>query len=134
MQQQPRIRVVTAEIEQKGAFLITQRRAEAALPLLWEFPGGRVHEGESDTDALKRCLQDRLGVGTVISHKVLEVSQEYSSYRLDMIVYRCGLTGEPQPVRVKDIAWVHPGEFDLYEFPKADQQTIELLLGEGRDG
>lgn len=133
MQQQPRVRVVTAEIEQNGAFLITQRRAEAALPLLWEFPGGRVHEGETDQDALKRCLQDRLGVGAVVSHKVLEVAQEYPNYRLDMAVYRCGLTGEPTPVRVKDIAWVRPGEFDLYEFPKADQQTIELLLEDGRE-
>ena len=50
------IRVVAAIIERNGRYLITQRRPAAVLPLLWEFPGGRVEDAESDRDALRRSL------------------------------------------------------------------------------
>ena len=62
MSTRPTIRVVAAVIERDGQYLITQRRATAVLPLLWEFPGGRVETGETDKIALKRELGHRLGV------------------------------------------------------------------------
>ena len=124
----PHIRVVAAEIEQQGAYLLTQRRAEAELPLLWEFPGGRVRDGESDEAALRRSLQVRLGVGIHVGHQVLVVSHAYEGYKLDLAVYRCALAGEPQALRVQDLRWVRPEEFGNYSFPKADQQTVDALL------
>ena len=57
MSQKKGIRVVAAEVEHEGRFLITQRRPNAMLPLLWEFPSGRVEEGESDEEALRRELR-----------------------------------------------------------------------------
>lgn len=124
----PHIRIVAAEIERQGAFLITQRRAEAALPLLWEFPGGRVQPGETDSEALRRAISHRLGVDTQVGHRVLHVTHTYDGYTLDMVVYRCAVIGDPQPVRVKDLAWVRPEEFGKYTFPGADQQTVDALL------
>lgn len=124
----PHIRVVAAEIERGGAFLITQRRAEAELPLLWEFPGGRVRDGESDGDALRRTLGDRLSVGVQVGHRVLHVSHAYDGYTLDMVVYRCAITGDPSAARVNDMRWVKPEEFANYRFPGADQQTVDKLL------
>ena len=55
------IRVVAAVVELEGRYLITQRRSTAVLPLLWEFPGGRVEDGETDAHALKREVRHRLG-------------------------------------------------------------------------
>ena len=52
------IRVVSAVIERGGRYLITQRRATAVLPLLWEFPGGRVEPAETDAAALEREVAD----------------------------------------------------------------------------
>lgn len=124
----PHIRIVAAEIEREGAFLITQRRPEAELPLLWEFPGGRVRDGESDGEALRRCLRDRLGCEVQVGHRVLHVSHAYAEYTLDMVVYRCGVAGEPRCLRVNDVRWVRPEEFGDYRFPGADQQTIDKLL------
>ncbi len=124
----PHIRVVAAEIERAGLFLITQRRAEAELAGLWEFPGGRVRDGESDVDALRRCLRERLGVAVQVGHQVLVVSHAYDGYKLDLVVYRCGLTEEPTAVRVADLRWVAPDDFSKYSFPKADQQSVEALL------
>ena len=54
MDEKPHVRVVAAEIQRDGLYLITQRRESAVLPLLWEFPGGRVEEGEADAEALRR--------------------------------------------------------------------------------
>ena len=124
----PHVRIVGAEVEVDGAFLITQRRAEAELPLLWEFPGGRVQEGESDGEALRRSLRDRLGVDVQLGHRVLHVTHAYAAYTLDMVVYRCAVVGEPRALRVADVRWVRPEAFGDYRFPGADQQTVDKLL------
>lgn len=126
----PRTRIVAAEIERDGAYLITQRRPEAALPLLWEFPGGRVLPGESDVDALRRTLDDRLGCSCQVGHRVLQVTHPYSHYELEMVVYRCALVGEASPRRVNAVRWVRPDEFGDYQFPGADQLTVDALLKE----
>lgn len=126
----PHIRVVVAEVERDGAYLITQRRPEAALPLLWEFPGGRARDDENDGDTLRRTLRDRLGVEVQVGHRVLQVSHGYGAYTLDMVVYRCGVIGEPEARRVHAMRWVRPDEFGSYQFPGADQATIDALLKE----
>lgn len=126
----PRIRVVAAEIERDGAFLLTQRRAEAALPNLWEFPGGRVHDGESDAEALRRTLRDRLDAEVQIGHKLLAITHDYDGYSLDFVVYRCGIVGEPRAARVQAVRWVRAEALGDYEFPSADQATVDLLLGD----
>ncbi len=127
----PHIRIVAAEIERGGAYLITQRRPEAALPLLWEFPGGRVRDGESDGDALRRAVRDRLGIELQVGHRVLHVTHGYDGYTLDMVVYRCGAVGEPSAARVHALAWVRPERFGEHRFPGADQQTVDALLRDG---
>lgn len=124
----PHVRIVAAEVEVDGRFLITQRRAEAELPLLWEFPGGRVRDGESDPDALRRAMRDRLGVELDVGHRVLHVTHAYPAYTLDMVVYRCAVRGTPRPIRVADVRWVPPEAFGDYRFPGADQQTVDKLL------
>ena len=60
------IRVVAALVERDGRYLITQRRENAVLPLLWDFPGGRVEEGESDEAALAREVGERLGANVEV--------------------------------------------------------------------
>jgi 8-oxo-dGTP diphosphatase len=113
------IRVVAAEIERGGAYLITQRRPEATMPLLWEFPGGRVESGESDAAALRRELKEEMGIEVVVGELSMQVSHEYPQYTVD---------DEPHKLRVHDLRWVLPEDFDQYEFPGADQRTVEELL------
>jgi len=125
----PHIRVVAAEIERDGRFLITQRRPEATMPLLWEFPGGRVEEGETDAQALARELLEEMGIRVDVGARSLHLSHEYDGYTLDLVVYRATTPDQPRCLRVHDFRWVPPGEFDQYEFPGADQRTVDLLLG-----
>jgi 8-oxo-dGTP diphosphatase len=122
------IRVVAAEIERGGAYLITQRRPEATMPLLWEFPGGRVESGESDAAALRRELKEEMGIEVVVGELSMQVSHEYPQYTVDLVVYKATTDDEPHKLRVHDLRWVLPEDFDQYEFPGADQRTVEELL------
>jgi 8-oxo-dGTP diphosphatase len=123
------VRVVAAEIECDGRYLITQRKAKAILPLLWEFPGGRVERGETDQDALSRELLEKIGVDAEVCEMSLHVAHEYDNYTLDLLVYRATIReGEPTCVGVETIRWVAPEDFGDYEFPGADQQTVDALL------
>jgi 8-oxo-dGTP diphosphatase len=125
-----KIRVVGAMIEQDGRYLITQRPPKATLPLLWEFPGGRVEAGESDPEALARELSEEMGIVVEVADRVIHVEHAYESYDIDFCVYRCRLvSGTPRHVRIHDHRWVRPDELDEYEFPPADEKSIALLLG-----
>lgn len=126
----PHIRVVAAEIERDGRYLITQRGPNARMPLLWEFPGGRVEDGETDAQALARELREEMGISVEVGVRSLHVSHEYDGYTLDLLVYRASTVDEPRALRVHAFRWVRPEEFDQYEFPGADQRTIDALLGE----
>jgi 8-oxo-dGTP diphosphatase len=125
-----KIRVVGAMIEKDGRYLITQRPPTASLPLLWEFPGGRVEEGETDEAALARELEEEMAISVRVSERVIHVEHAYASYDIDFCVYRCEIrAGAIQHVRVHDHRWVRPEDLDQYEFPAADEKTVARLLG-----
>ena len=125
----PRIRVVAAMIEKDGKYLITQRRPTATLPLLWEFPGGRVEEGESDEAALARELKEEMEIELAVGDRVIHVQHSYPHYDIDFRVYRCRLLkDEINHKKVHDHRWVTPQEMDKYELPAADEKTVARLL------
>jgi 8-oxo-dGTP diphosphatase len=125
-----RIRVVAAVIEHAGRYLITQRRPGAVLPLLWEFPGGRVETGESDADALAREVRHRLGVEVTAGQLISFVSHPYERYTVDLYLYQCHIaSGEPSPRAVHAFEWVGSADFDRYPFTPADEASMTKLLG-----
>jgi 8-oxo-dGTP diphosphatase len=126
--------VVAAQIERDGNYLITQRKPSSSLPLLWEFPGGRVEEGETDQEALKRELREEMKIDVEVGEPSVAVTHEYSAYVIDFRVYRCKLLtpdNRIQKIGIHDYRWVAPHELDDYEFPGADQATVDALLREG---
>jgi 8-oxo-dGTP diphosphatase len=127
------IRVVAAVVEREGHYLITQRRDQAVLANLWEFPGGKVERDENDEEALRRELRERLDAEAHIGKKLGEKIHEYDGYRVALALYQAELIENPaRPLhakRVKDFRWVASSEFDQYPFPDADQQTMDQLLG-----
>lgn len=130
MSQGPTIRVVAAVIERGGTYLITQRRPMAVLPLMWEFPGGRVETGETDAEALRREVRHRLSVEVEPSKLISFVSHPYDNYIVDLYLYDCAiLHGEPQALNVHAFRWVHSAEFDRYPFTPADEVSMSKLLG-----
>lgn len=125
-----KIRVVGAMIERDGLYLITQRPPKATLPLLWEFPGGRVEPGETDQGALARELREEMGIEVEVGERCIHVEHAYEAYDIDFCVYRCRLVSGPiRNLRVHAHEWVRPEELDQYEFPPADEKSIAKLLG-----
>ena len=129
------LRVVAAEVERDGQFLITQRREQALFPLYWEFPSGKVEPGESDEFALARELKERLGVNVEVGTCTMFVKQEHDDYTLDFHVYQCTLPSDqvPKALNVRDWKWVHPHEMESYPFPPADAQTTRKLIAQESD-
>jgi 8-oxo-dGTP diphosphatase len=126
----PVIRVVAAMIEDRGRYLITQRRPTAVLPSLWEFPGGRVEDGETDEAALAREVLHRLGVSVEVGQLVSFVRHPYERYTIELHLYECKLaSGQPSKRNVFDFAWVQSDEFEHYPFTPADELSVAKLLG-----
>jgi 8-oxo-dGTP diphosphatase len=128
-----KIRVVGAMIQgEPGRYLITQRPPTATLPLLWEFPGGRVEEGETDREALARELREEMGIDVLVEEEATHTEHAYPDYDIDFRVFSCRLR---QPgaairhVRVHDHRWVGLQEMGQYRFPDADARTLAKLLG-----
>ena len=130
MSQERTIRVVAAILERDGHYLITQRRGSAVLPLMWEFPGGRVEEGEMDTHALKREVRHRLGSEIEVGKLISFVSHPYEHYVVDLFLYECTLAGDAiEAKNVNAFRWVTSAEFDQYPFTPADEASMNKLLG-----
>ena len=127
----PHLRVVAAVIARDDRYLITQRRPSAVLAGLWEFPGGKVEEGETDLQALKREVRERVGVEVEGGACIGRRTHDYDGYSVDLALYQAQIQGdaEPSAVRVADCRWVASSEFEKYRFPAADQATMDLLLG-----
>ena len=128
-----KIRVVGAMLEKEGGrYLITQRPPSSSLPLLWEFPGGRVEPGESDEEALERELREEMGIDVDIAEEAMHTHHEYPTYEIDFRVFRCrlrSLESDIRHLRVHDHRWVTLDEMAQYKFPDADTKTLEKLLG-----
>src|SRR5580693_4018652 len=119
------IRVVAAVLERDGRYLITQRRTSAVLPLLWEFPGGRVEDGETDAHALKREVSHRLGAEIEVGKLISFVSHPYEHYVVDLFLYECALAGPTLEARnVNAFKWVTSADFDQYPFTPADEASM----------
>jgi 8-oxo-dGTP diphosphatase len=126
------IRVVAALVEREGQYLITQRRETAVLPLLWDFPGGRVEDGESDEAALAREVAERLGASVQVGQLISFVNHPYEKYAVDLYLYECTLISDQLQCRaVQEYAWVTSQEMESYSFTPVDEASMSKLLGEG---
>lgn len=123
------IRVVSAAIIRDGKYLITQRKQAAVLGGMWEFPGGRVEEGETDSEALRRELVHRIGVEAEVREQISHVEREYPDYTVDLYLYRCDIgDAEPTAKNVQKVVWVSSDGFAHYAFTPADEKSMHALL------
>jgi 8-oxo-dGTP diphosphatase len=111
-----------------GRLLITQRKAGAHLAGLWEFPGGKRHEGEGWEDCLRRELREELAIDVSVGRIFEEVTHAYPAKTVRLRFFVCTLpAGEPQPLDCAALAWVTAPELAAYNFPPADAQLLVAL-------
>ena len=126
-----RILVVAAVIEREGRFLVTRRQHGVHLAGFWEFPGGKVANGESHVEALCREIHEELDVTIVVRDLVLETSHDYTDRVVTLFFYRCDLIGTPRPMIGQEMNWVARHELASLNFPPADEELIRRLTGCG---
>ena len=119
--------------DEKGRYLITQRRQGSHLAGLWEFPGGKRESGESLEEALRRELTEELSARFAVGERVDTVRWEYPERTIVIHFYRCRLeSGTIEPREDQAMAWVAPERLSDFDFPPADRDLIARLRGGAR--
>jgi len=122
--------VVAAVIEREDRrLLIGQRRKDDSSPLKWEFPGGKVREGEAAEAALARELQEELGVTLTKCVEMGRVRHQYAgaSEELEIRFFAAKVEGEASPLCFEQIAWVLPKELGDRDFLAANRELVANL-------
>jgi 8-oxo-dGTP diphosphatase len=121
--------VVAALIVRDSRILICQRTEDQAMPLKWEFPGGKVEPDEDLKDALHRELDEELGIDAVIGRKVAAIQHTYASgAALELYFYRVDqFKREIQNRIFHDVRWVDRKELPTYDFLEADVRLVRDL-------
>jgi 8-oxo-dGTP diphosphatase len=122
--------VVAAVIEREDRrLLIGQRRRDDSSPLKWEFPGGKVREGEATEAALARELREELGVTLTKCVEVGRVRHQYAGTpeTLEIRFFAANVEGEASPFCFEQIAWVLPKELGDYDFLAANRELVANL-------
>jgi 8-oxo-dGTP diphosphatase len=119
-----------ALVDPDGRVLLAQRPPGKHLAGMWEFPGGKVHAGESPEAALIRELAEELDIQT--DAKCLApftfASHAYEDFHLLMPLYVCRVwQGIARPMEGQTLAWVRPAQLGDYEMPPADIPLIAML-------
>jgi 8-oxo-dGTP diphosphatase len=126
--QRPRKLVVAALIRDAGRILMSRRRADQAMPLLWEFPGGKIEPGEPPDAALAREVREELGCEVQVGRIHEVVFHAYPEFDLYMLVYECRIVaGSPAPVQVAEVAWVEIGRLPELDLLPADYPLARVL-------
>ena len=117
-------------LDSEGGILIAKRPPGRSLAGLWEFPGGKVEQGESAEHALIRELAEELGIGiaAVDLAPLTFASHAYPDFHLLMPLFLCRRwRGEPTPHEGQELAWVKPTELAAYAMPPADESLKAVL-------
>lgn len=124
------VNVVAAVIRKRGKILITRRPARGLLGGLWEFPGGKIEEGESAQEALKRELREELGVDARIGREIWRAHHRYTHMKVHLIFFEAKVGEGPiVPGRgCSEWAWVQPKQLSRFAFPAADKGLVERLI------
>ncbi len=121
--------VVAALFVNDGKILICQRTRHQPMPLKWEFPGGKIEQGEQPRDALVREIQEELGVEPVIGAEVARIQHTYKNGgAVNLRFYLVeGYKGELDNRIFRDVRWVDRSELPTYDFLDADVRLVEDL-------
>ncbi|MBZ4653323.1 MAG: hydrolase [Peptococcaceae bacterium] len=121
--------LVTAAIIRKGdKLLITQRRASGNLPNKWEFPGGKVEEGEEPESALKREIMEELGFEIEVADIAAVITEKEEERNIILLYYYCyPLAGSPRALDCQDYRWVRIPDLKAFDFAPADAKMVNKL-------
>lgn len=121
--QEHTIEVVGAAIIRAGRVLIAKRKATGPLPCLWEFPGGKLEEGETPEQAVAREIQEELGVRIRVGQELARGRGALEQKTIELRVFEAELESDDEQVQALDhseLRWVAADEFTSFTWAEAD--------------
>ncbi|MGA2360992.1 MAG: NUDIX domain-containing protein [Candidatus Aminicenantales bacterium] len=129
-------KVVAAIIERDGKVLVARRRKDIRFGGLWEFPGGKLEDGEDPESGLERELLEELGIQVRIEGFFCSVPYRGPVLSIELLAYTVAhVSGELNPTDHDEVRWVEPAGLDESAFTEPDRPVVRLLkAGDARPG
>jgi 8-oxo-dGTP diphosphatase len=122
--------VCAALVDPAGRVLLAERPAGKSMAGLWEFPGGKIQDGETPEAALARELKEELGIEVAMAalQPLAFASHAYENFHVLLLLYLCrSWSGAMVPREGQRLAWVTVPELDAYAMPAADAPLVARL-------
>ena len=130
MEQKEHYNVVAAVIVEDGKYLCMQRcRYEYSYTSEhWEFPGGKVEEGESHHETLVREIKEEMDWDVYVGRRLGTVEHEYPDFSITLTAYLCkGGEGEFKLLKHLDYRWLEKDQFDTLKWTEGDKKLFEVI-------
>lgn len=114
--------------DELGRYLLAKRPSGKSLAGFWEFPGGKLEDGESAAKALSRELQEELLIETEVFQTLEPVEHHYENFSIRLIPCRAKiLSGIPTPVEHSELGWFRISEIDIQTLAPADVPVLAMI-------
>ena len=122
-----KLEVVAAIIKENEKYFATQR-GYGEFKGWWEFPGGKIENGESKEEALKREIREELAIEIEIDRFITTVQFDYPEFHLIMHCFICHITaGQPQLLEAKAAKWLDKNDLASVEWLPADRAILHFI-------
>jgi 8-oxo-dGTP diphosphatase len=119
--------VVAAVVGRDDRLLLCQRPDGEHLPLLWEFPGGKIDGDEAPREALRRELAEELGVRSDVGEQVADVTHAYPEKTVRIRFFLAVVHDAPRAIVHRDVRWIPIDELGNYEVPPANRGVVQMI-------
>lgn len=125
----PHHNIVVGIIWKDDKFLIGKRKQNAMLGGLWEFPGGKQKENETQEEALRREITEETTLKVDIHHKITTIKHAYTHFKITLHAYHCThASGTEKPLATDALKWITSKDLPHYPFPTANKKLLPHIL------
>jgi mutator protein MutT len=128
------VRVLAAVLEKDGRWLIARRKRGDGFGGLWEFPGGKMEQGETPKECLARELREELGISVRVGRRLASVRYSSPDLSIELMAYRVfHRSGSLRLQDHEEVRWVSPSGVARFALTEPDKRLLRKLLGKGTE-